>query len=72
MTESKLHHFFSGIGFAACAIGLLLLGLAFGASLSGETGFSDHMLFMPGLSCIGAGMLSLVIISLASTDSSDS
>ena len=64
MAIAKINHFLTGLGFVASTVGLSLLGLAFGASVSGETGFVQHTLFMPGLVCMGAGVFNLLMISL--------
>jgi len=72
MRQLTLGHFFSGIGFTATCIGLSVLGLALGSSLSSEIALTEHMLFFPGLFCTAVGMLSLMIIALVSSDEPES
>lgn len=68
MKKISIFQVISGVGFFALCAGLLVFGLAFGSALSGDMKFSDHMLFLPGLFCMGMGMLSLAILYLSGTD----
>ena len=65
MSKVKIQQAIWGISFAASVIGLLLIGLAFGESLSGGSSVFAHSLFTPGALCLGAGTLCQYILFLA-------
>lgn len=54
----------TGMSAAASLIGLALLGLCFGASMRSDApiAMTEHALFLPGLICVAAVALPLVLL----------
>lgn len=54
-----------GISAASMLIGLALLGLTLGNSISTGIAVHEHRLLFPGIICMGAGALNLMLIVLS-------
>ena len=62
MKNIKITEFLAGISVASMLIGLVLLGLTLGNSVSTANAMADHTLFWPAIICMGAGVLNLMPI----------
>lgn len=65
MKNIKISDFLSGLSAVSILIGLTLLGLALGNSLSTGIAMGEHLLFTPALVCMAVGVLNLMPIVLS-------
>lgn len=62
MKDTRITKFLMGLSAVAILIGLVLLGLAFGASVSTGNSVSKHALSLPALGCLCSGALTYMMI----------
>lgn len=70
MKNMNITAFLTGLSVAAMLIGLALFGLTLGNSLSSGIAMREHMLFLPAIVCMGAGVLNLMPIFLSDASKS--
>lgn len=71
MKNMNVIAFLIGLSAAAMLIGLALFGLILGNSLSTGIAMGEHMLFLPAIVCMGAGVLNLMLIFLSDASKSN-
>ena len=65
MKNIKITEFLMGLSAASMLIGLALLGLTLGNSLSTAIAVHEHRLLFPSIICMSAGALNLMLIVLS-------